>query len=130
MKRKRTLKCYFSPAPTPIIQPVSQIQPSASVQSEVVEGTPIFEEPVGVEEPPTAAAVEDPPGPSNANGLQNNPQPQVTPNSDDIVADPGLRIPIDQMDPNIRDAVRRAYISKGPVPTKRSCLSKKKDRQS
>ena len=126
MKRKRTLKCYFSPAPTPIIQPVSQIQRSAEVQSEVVEGTPIFEEPVGVEEPPTAAAVEDPPGPSNANGLQNNPQPQVTPNSDDIVADPGLRIPIDQMDPNIRDAVRRAYISKGPCQPKGHAYPKRK----
>ena len=126
MKRKRTLKCYFSPAPTPIIQPVSQIQRSAEVQSEVVEGTPIFEEPVGVEEPPTAAAVEDPPGPSNANGLQNNPQPQVTPNGDDIVADPGLRIPIEQMDPNIRDAVRRAYISKGPCQPKGHAYPKRK----
>jgi len=46
-----TFKSFFSPAPTPIIQPVSQIQRSAEVQSEVVEGTPIFEEPVGVEEP-------------------------------------------------------------------------------
>jgi len=58
--------------------------------------------------------------------LQNNPQPQVTPNSDDIVADPGLRIPIDQMDPNIRDAVRRAYISKGPCQPKGHAYPKRK----
>ena len=36
-------------------------------------------------------------------------------NPDHIVVDPGLRIPIDEFDPNIRDQVRRAYLSKGPT---------------
>jgi len=39
--------------------------------------------------------------------LRNN--PHVTPNADDIVVDLGLWVPIEQMDPNIRDAVGRSY---------------------
>ena len=49
MKRTMTFKSFFSPAPTPIIQPVSQIPPSAQAQSEVVEGTQILVEPAAVE---------------------------------------------------------------------------------
>jgi hypothetical protein len=30
-------------------------------------------------------------------------------NVDQVIADPGLRMPIEQIDANIRDAVRRAY---------------------
>jgi len=87
----------------PIIQPAPapQIQSSSQPQSEVVEAQV-------VQEPETTDEV-----PSNANDLQNN--PPVAASEEDIVADPGLRIPIEQMDPNIRDAVRRAYISKGCV---------------
>jgi len=65
----RTIKSFFTPAPTLIIQPAPQRQSSATASS-------------------------------NANGLQNN--PPVHASDDDIVADPGLRIPIEQMDPNIR----------------------------
>jgi hypothetical protein len=36
-------------------------------------------------------------------------------NPDHIISDPGLRIPIDQFAPNIRDEVRRAFIAKGPT---------------
>lgn len=32
-----------------------------------------------------------------------------------IIADPGLRIPIDEFDHDIRDEVRRAYVLKGPT---------------
>jgi hypothetical protein len=34
-------------------------------------------------------------------------------NPDHIISDPGLHIPIDQFAPNIRDEVRRAFITKG-----------------
>jgi hypothetical protein len=37
---------------------------------------------------------------------------------DQVIADPGLRMPIEQIDANIRDAVRRAYIAKGPCQPK------------
>lgn len=36
-------------------------------------------------------------------------------NSDHIEPDPGLRIPIDDFHPNIRDEVRLAYVAKGPT---------------
>ena len=38
--------------------------------------------------------------------------PHVVLNDDDIVADPGLRIPTEQMHPNIMDAAKKAYILK------------------
>jgi hypothetical protein len=57
----RTIKSFFTPAPTPIIQPAPQTQPSAQPQSEVVEEARVVEEPEIAEVP------------SNANGLQNNP---------------------------------------------------------
>lgn len=34
---------------------------------------------------------------------------------DHIISDPGLRIPINQFGPNIRDEVRRAFMEKGPT---------------
>ena len=37
---------------------------------------------------------------------------------DHIICDPGLRIPIDHFAPNIRDEVRRAFITKGPTQPK------------
>jgi len=98
----------------PIIQPAPapQIQSSSQPQSEVVEAQV-------VQEPETTEEV-----PSNANDLQNN--PPVAASEEDIVADPGLRIPIEQMDPNIRDAVRRAYISKGPCQPRGHSYPKRK----
>jgi hypothetical protein len=44
--------------------------------------------------------------------------PNIALNDDDIVADPGLRIAIENLHPNIRDAARRAYILKGPCQPK------------
>nr|XP_017221282.1 PREDICTED: uncharacterized protein LOC108198012 [Daucus carota subsp. sativus] len=35
-------------------------------------------------------------------------------NSEELISDPGLRIPIAEYNVNIRDQVRRAYIAKGP----------------
>jgi hypothetical protein len=53
MKRTRTIKSFFTPAPTPIIQPASQTQPSAQAQLEVVEEAQVVEEPETAEEPPS-----------------------------------------------------------------------------
>ena len=110
----KSIRSFFTPAPMPIIQPAPapQIQSSSQPQSEVVEAQV-------VQEPETTEEV-----PSNANDLQNN--PPVAASEEDIVADPGLRIPIEQMDPNIRDAVRRAYISKGPCQPRGHSYPKRK----
>jgi hypothetical protein len=41
-----------------------------------------------------------------------------TNNVDQVIVDPGLCMPIEQIDATIRDAVRRAYITKGPCQPK------------
>lgn len=46
-------------------------------------------------------------------------------NPEDIISDPGLRIPIDSYNINIRDQVRRAYIAKGPCRPKEYTFPKK-----
>ncbi|XP_065868106.1 uncharacterized protein [Euphorbia lathyris] len=50
-------------------------------------------------------------------------------NPKDLISDPGLRIPIDNYYPNIRDQVRRAYLAKGPcqpsdVTYPKRCINK------
>jgi hypothetical protein len=40
--------------------------------------------------------------------------PNVVLNDGDIISDPGLRMPIEKMNLNLRDAAIRAYILKGP----------------
>jgi hypothetical protein len=48
---------------------------------------------------------------------------------DDIKFDPGLRIPIDQFHPNIRDDVKFAYLEKGPTqPTRHKFRRDRDDR--
>lgn len=44
--------------------------------------------------------------------------PNVVLNDGDIIADPGLRMPIEKIHPNLRDAAKRAYILKGPCQPK------------
>jgi hypothetical protein len=46
-------------------------------------------------------------------------------NPDDIVADPGLRKPIEELDVNVRDAARREYLVMGSIPTSWSQISRK-----
>ena len=41
-------------------------------------------------------------------------RPRIMFNPDDIIADPGLRKPIEEYDVGIRDQVRREYLIKGP----------------
>jgi hypothetical protein len=49
---------------------------------------------------------------------------------DHIISDPGLRIPIDQFAPNIRDEVRRAFIAKGPTQPIGHKFSQSRDKRS
>lgn len=113
MKRTRTLKSFFSAAPTPIVQvrprSPTTIQPPVEVEEPEIE-----QETVGV-------GTED----SIANPLQ----PDTAGSnsfSGEVVADPGLRKAIEEIDPNIRDDVRRAYISKGPCQPKGHNYPKRK----
>lgn len=65
-------------------------------------------------------------GTSNANvddeleteGMIGSNDSNVVLNDGDIIADPGLRIPIEKMNPNLRDAAKRGFILKGPCQTK------------
>ncbi|KAL6854274.1 hypothetical protein ACP4OV_019177 [Aristida adscensionis] len=92
MKRTKKISSYFSPAPTPVVHSNQPLP----VQSEHVE--------------------------SETTEIEANPEhvPHVVPT--EIVADPGLQIPIEQIDPNIRDAAKRSYVS-GSLPTNRSSFS-------
>ena len=101
MKRTKALRSFYCPAPTPLIRTDSSTPNQPSLEEPVIESKTL-----GVE-------TED----SNANksvGLRDS----NTNNVDQVIADPGLRMPIDQIDANIRDAVRRAYIAKGPCQPK------------
>ena len=51
-------------------------------------------------------------------------------NPDHIISDPGLRIPIHQFAPNIRDEVRRAFIAKGPTQPIGHKFPQSKDKRS
>jgi hypothetical protein len=44
--------------------------------------------------------------------------PSVVPNQNGVIANPGLRVPIENLDPNIRDAIKREYILMGPCQPK------------
>ena len=55
-------------------------------------------------------------GTGASNNEQNNPR-HVMLDPNDIVADPGLRKPIEELDVNIRDAARREYLLLGPCQT-------------
>jgi hypothetical protein len=79
--RHRTLQSFFSPALTPV---VPNVRPRSNLNSQPTVGT----------------------GTSNNQAQEIPPSEQVF----DIVADPGLRKPIDEYDVNIRDAVRREYL--------------------
>jgi len=49
-------------------------------------------------------------------GSNENDQGTITEfNPDYIISDPGLRIPIEQFSPNIRDEIRRAFMERGPT---------------
>ena len=87
------MRSFYCPAPTPLIRTNSSIPNQPSQEEPVIES-----ETLGVEEGQASLETEG----SNTNNI------------DQVIADPGLRMPIEQIDANIRDAVRRAYIAKGP----------------
>ena len=76
-------------------------------------------------------SVEQPSQSAEVNILNNNVELEVNPNEveideNDIVADPGLRKPIDSFNVNMRDRIRREYVAKGPCQPKGHNFPKKK----
>jgi hypothetical protein len=101
MKRTKTLRSFYCPAPTPLIRTASTPN-QPSLEEPVIESKTL-----GVEEGQATLETEG----SNVNesvGLRDS----NTNNVDQVIVDPGLRMPIEQIDANIRDAVRRAYIAR------------------
>jgi hypothetical protein len=90
MKRSRTIASYFTQPITLVIQ---SSQP-----------------PHGINLEPVVETVETEAQPSNVQQTI----PGVVPNQNGVIADPGLRVPIEDLDPNIRDAIKREYILMGP----------------
>jgi hypothetical protein len=78
MKRSRTIASYFTELVTPIIQ---SSQPHHGINLE-----------------PVVETVETEAQPSNVQQTI----PGVVPNQNGVIADPGLRVPIEDLDPNIR----------------------------
>jgi hypothetical protein len=98
------LTSFYSPAPTPVIPPRH------------VEVQPEGPEPIEPEQVETEVSN------VNADNVETEEigsnDPNVALNDGDIIADPGLRIAIGNLHPNIRDAAKRAYILKGPCQPK------------
>jgi hypothetical protein len=97
MKRTKTLRSFYCPAPTPLIRTDSSTPNQPSLEEPVLE--------------PETLVIEEGQASLETEGSNTN-------NIDQVIADPGLRMPIEQIDANIRDAVRRAYIAKGPCQPK------------
>jgi hypothetical protein len=106
-KRHRTLQSFFSPTLTPV---VPNVQPRSNINSQptVETGTSNNQaQEIATEEAIVKAVV---------NPTSHEQEQEIPPSEQlfDIVADPGLRKPIDEYDVNIRDAVRREYLLQGP----------------
>jgi hypothetical protein len=56
-------------------------------------------------------SLEQPPRDDNISEIDPN---EAEIDESDIVADPGLRKPIDSFNVNMRDRIRRSYVTKGP----------------
>jgi hypothetical protein len=108
-KRHRTLQSFFSPALTPV---VPNVQPRSNLNSQptVETGTSNNQAQEIATEEAIVEAVVNPTSHEQEQEQEIPPSEQVF----DIVADPGLRKPIDEYDVNIRDAVRREYLLHGP----------------
>ena len=138
MKRQRTLtlRSFFSPAITPVIPAQSQenvninlqqtAESGASIDAPIVDApivnAPIVDAPmvdaptVDGDAPSVDAPNVDAPTENNVNDPSETPatNEELTFNSSEIVADPGLRKPIEEYGINIRDAIRREYLIRGP----------------
>mgnify|MGYP005830018055 CR=1 FL=1 len=82
--------------------------------TEGAESTPETDTTIEMGPPPSTSS--DPPAMSTpeSNNLGNPADARDQFCKSDIEADPGLRKPIESLDPNIRDAARRIYINMGP----------------
>jgi hypothetical protein len=93
--------------------------PSTHASGPSTHGSGVYHEPEEVEEniaPPLAQVEENAHDQGNDEEINGEEVEGITEfNSDHIISDPGLRIPIDRFAPNIRDKVRRAFIAKGPT---------------
>jgi hypothetical protein len=123
-KRNKTLRSFYSPAPTPVIPSRQPNQPSVQVQQEIESvvqtqevATRVRNVNVGAENIETDRENVETER-DNMETERGSNDPNVTLNDADIVADPGLRVPIENLHPNLRDAARRAYILKGPCQPK------------
>lgn len=113
MKRTRTLRSYFSAAPI-------NLAPVDNQSPEIVEerGALTLETPSS-----RNANVEDNNSPNIQAENQDDPPIDAEQSnlpiiddelgSDDIVVDPGLRMPIEEINPNIKDDVKREYVLLG-----------------
>jgi hypothetical protein len=97
MKRTKTLRSFYCQAPTPLIRTDSSTPNQPSLEEPVLESETLV-----IEEGQASLETEG----SNTNNI------------DQVIADPGLRMPIEQINANIRGAIRRAYIAKGPCQPK------------
>ena len=106
-KRPRTLTSFYSPALTPVT-PI--VQPNVNlIESTVETGVSAAQ---GIATEPTVETVQH--GGNSSQAQEISTQAIPTEQVFDIVADPGLRKLIDEYDVNIRDAVRREYLLRGP----------------
>ncbi|XP_025828735.1 zinc finger MYM-type protein 1-like [Panicum hallii] len=103
--QERDLKSYFSPFVSSSINPSTH---GSEVGNAIIEEEEVVE--THLEDTNT---IDQQPG-SNEN--DQNDQGTITEfNPDYIISDPGLRIPIEQFSPNIRDEIRRAFMERGPT---------------
>ena len=117
MKRTRTIRSFFSPAPTPVTEPK---QPSVEPSSQLLD--------VEQQAEPETENVVQPEIVASRAECCINPYVVLNEDDDDTVTDPGLYTPIEKMHPNIRSCQKRIYFERS-MPTERSQLSQKKDIQ-
>ena len=112
MKRPRTLRSFYAPAITPVIPAQSQENVDINLDAQQSVGTGAsVDAHTPIDAPTIDAPTEinfDPPVESHATNEE------LVFNSTEIVADPGLRKPIEDYHINIRDVVRREYLLRGP----------------
>jgi hypothetical protein len=136
MKRPRTLQSYFTPAPQRVAQDqeTTQVPPSAPSSAPDRETTQTQDASVAQDQGTAVTAqaqVQDAPslGTEQATvgteasvaraqdgATEQDSNHVLAP--EDIIADPGLRKPIEEMHPNIRDDAKREYVLLGPCQPK------------
>jgi len=136
MKRTRTIRSFFSPAPTPVTEPKQpSVEPSSQLLDVEQQAEPETENVVQPEIVASRASnvdagnVVQPEIVASRAECSINPYVVLNEDDDDTVTDPGLYTPIEKMHPNIRSCQKRIYFERS-MPTKRSQVFQKKDIQS